>query len=325
MKPKYFIGPMSKNVVDTVIEFCNSRDEVIGLIPSRRQVEWDGGYVNNWTTEEFSKYVKSKTDKIILQRDHSGPGQGTNADDGYKSLEHDCVNLDLIHIDPWKAYPSYEEGLKYTIDMIKFCDTINTNLYYEVATEQSIRYFDVETLERLLQDLQASLEEALFSKIRYLVIQSGTSLKGVTQTGEYGKDRLVGMVDLARKYNLQSKEHNGDYIEVSTIQEKFALGLDAINIAPEFGLIETQTYLDAIDEDSEDFIALWKLCYDSNRWVKWVDDDFDPVSNKKDLIKIAGHYILSSPEFLTIKSKYENIDNIIKNNILQKLNQLYGY
>ena len=25
----------------------------ITLIPSRRQIEWNGGYVNNWTTESF--------------------------------------------------------------------------------------------------------------------------------------------------------------------------------------------------------------------------------------------------------------------------------
>jgi hypothetical protein len=66
MTPKYFIGPMSKNVVDTIVEFCNETNNRIGLIPSRRQVEWDGGYVNNWTTKEFTEYVKSKTDKILL-------------------------------------------------------------------------------------------------------------------------------------------------------------------------------------------------------------------------------------------------------------------
>ena len=56
MYPKYYIGPMSRNVVDAVIEFCNETNTLIGLIPSRRQIEWDGGYVNNWTTKEFSKY-----------------------------------------------------------------------------------------------------------------------------------------------------------------------------------------------------------------------------------------------------------------------------
>ena len=55
--PKYYIGPMSQNIVDAIIEFCDETNNKIGLIPSRRQVEWDGGYVNNWTTEIFSKYT----------------------------------------------------------------------------------------------------------------------------------------------------------------------------------------------------------------------------------------------------------------------------
>ena len=38
------------------------------------------------------------------------------------------------------------------------------------------------------------------------------------------------MVNLAKKYNFISKEHNGDYIPVSIIKEKFDLGLDSINI-----------------------------------------------------------------------------------------------
>ncbi len=67
MEPKYFIGPISKNVVDSIIEFCNETGNKIGLIPSRRQVEWDGGYVNNWTTHIFSDYINRKTNNIILQ------------------------------------------------------------------------------------------------------------------------------------------------------------------------------------------------------------------------------------------------------------------
>jgi hypothetical protein len=40
-----------------------------------------------------------------------------------------------------------------------------------------------------------------------------------------------------------------------------------------------------------------------------------------DLIKICGHYVLSTSEFLKIKP---NIDPIIKNNIKKKLHKLYG-
>lgn len=322
MSTKYFIGPMTKNVVDAIIDYSNTTGKQIGLIPSRRQVEWDGGYVNNWTTQTFSEYVKQTANNITLQRDHSGPGQGQNDDDGYKSLQEDCKYLDLIHIDPWKKYPNYEDGLKWTIDMIKFCDAINPNLQYEVGTEEAIRRFEVEHLKRLLEDLKKQLGETLYNKITYLVIQSGTSLKATTQTGAYDSSRLQNMINLAKEYSLLSKEHNGDYIPVSTVHEKLSLGLDAINIAPEFGLIETETYLDLITD--EKFVqAFWKICYDSNKWVKWVDSSFDPLVNKLDLIRICGHYVITSPEFIALGYKSSYIDNEVQQRVKAKLDELY--
>jgi len=321
---KYFIGPMSKNVVDTIIEFCNQTNNRIGLIPSRRQIEWNGGYVNNWNTHTFSEYVTRKTNFITLQRDHSGPGQGQSDDNGISSLIDDCKCLDLIHIDPWKKYPKYEEGLEWSIDMIKLCNALNPNLKYEVGTEEAIRRFEPLELDKFLQDLKIKLNPKLFNNITYLVIQSGTSLKGTTQTGEYDSDRLKNMISVAKKYNLLTKEHNGDYIPVSVIKEKFNLGLDAINIAPEFGLIETQTYLDNIKEDSI-LDKFFNICYESKKWVKWVNEDFDPFTNKIDLIKICGHYVLSTPQFLTeIKSNFPTIDKQIKFNIKNKLNELHN-
>ena len=131
------------------------------------------------------------------------------------------------------------------------------------------------------------------------------------------------MVAVAKKFDLISKEHNGDYISPNLINEKFKLGLDSINIAPEFGLIETQTYLDCIKDDKL-LDIFFKLCYDSKRWEKWVDNKFDPYKNKIELIKICGHYILSNEEFLTeIKSNLKGIDKKIKNNIKLKLNELH--
>ena len=79
------VGPMSKNCVDATIEISNDYDVPVMLIASRRQIDnesFGGGYVNNWTTEEFSEYVKKRDLKknIILCRDHGGPFQGINED-----------------------------------------------------------------------------------------------------------------------------------------------------------------------------------------------------------------------------------------------------
>ena len=318
--PKYFIGPVSKNVVDAVVEFCSNTNNIIGLIPSRNQIEWNGGYANNWTTEEFSNYVTT----LPLQRDHSGPSQGNSNDDGFESLAHDAKHFQLIHIDPWKKYPRYLDGLEKTIEMIKFAYDINPQLIFEVGTEEAIRPFETDELDQLIIDLWAALPKEIYSKIKYLVIQSGTSLKGTTQTGKYDSNRLKQMVKIAKRHNLLSKEHNGDYIPVEIIKEKFDLGLDAINIAPEFGLVETLTYLGEI-KDEKTLDKFWQMCYDSKRWVKWVNSGFDPYVNKEQLIKICGHYILSNPEFISeIKSQFPNIDTKVKNNVTRKLKQLYG-
>ena len=310
MEPKIFIGPMSKNVVDVVCEL--NKEFPIALIPSRRQIEWDGGYVNNWTTKEFSQYAQN----ILLKRDHSGPGQGYNDDDGYVSLKEDCKYFDLIHIDPWKKYPKYSDGLKWTINMINFCYKENPNIQFEIGTEEAIRRFEPKELNQLVIDLFLTLDPKVFAQIKYLVIQSGTSLKGNLNTGYYDKDRLLEMVKVAKEWNLLSKEHNGDYIPAELIKEKMNLGLDSINIAPEFGLLETNSYL----KEGIDIDKFWKICYDSKRWIKWVDDSFDPINQKEDLIKICGHYVLSHPDFISIKP---DIDDVIKQNVKKKLYELY--
>ena len=307
--PKFYIGPMSKNVVDAIIEFTEETHNKIGFIPSRRQVEYNGGYVNNWTTEEFSKYVNGR---VPIERDHGGVGQGYVEDDGYKSFRHDAKNLDIIHIDPWKVYPKYEDGLQSTIESIKKIYNINPEVLFEVGTEETIRYFTPDDLERLLKDLS---EFDFFDNIKYAVVQSGVGLdlgKRVN-TGNFDLDRLKDFIRVCKRWGTLSKEHNGDYLGSEDIKVRFDLGLDSLNIAPEFGQLETLCYLDEMGDDIEDY---YKICYDSKRWEKWVDEDFVPEDNKEELIKICGHYILSDRRFKKIKPDInDKIKSIIKNKL----------
>ena len=320
MDIRFFIGPMSKNVVDSIIEFQDFSSKKVGIIPSRRQVDYLGGYSNNWTTEKISKY----SSELIIMRDHSGPGQGSKEDDGYLSLEYDCKYFDYIHIDPWKKYPSFEEGSKWTLDMIKFCFSKNPKIKFEVGTEEAIRKFEPADLEKLLNYLKNNLSKKAFLQIKYLVIQSGTSLSSNQNTGNFDLKRLNKMVNVARKNKLKSKEHNGDYIPEKLIKLKMSNGLDSINIAPEFGLIETQIYLDQINDRKDLFERYWEICYQSKKWVKWVGKDFEPIKQKESLIKICGHYVLSDNDFNNdIKSEFEGIDQLIKTNIINKLTSLH--
>ena len=150
--------------------------------------------------------------------------------------------------------------------MIEYCYDLNPNIQYEVGTEEAIRRFEPHELNDLVHELKSRLSPEIYNQIKYLVIQSGTSLKGTNQTGNYDSDRLKEMISICKYHNLISKEHNGDYIPVSTIKEKFDLGLDSINIAPEFGLIETLTYINEI-KDNELFEKYFQMCYNSKKWV----------------------------------------------------------
>ena len=310
---KYFIGPMSKNVVDSIIEF----DGNFGFIPSRRQVDYNGGYVNSWTTGEFATYVNGR---VPIERDHGGIGQGYKHDDGIESYMHDCRYFDKIHIDPWKEYQDFDKGLQETIDCINFIYLVmgKKEVKFEVGTEESIRRFEVDELENLLRHLKGKLEPEIFENIEYVVVQSGVGLDLGKQnnSGTFDPDRLENMINICKKFGKKSKEHNGDYLSNDEYKVRFDMGLDSINIAPEFGQLETLCYLEEMDKDIDEY---YNICYDSKRWKKWVNDDFVPEDNKKELIKICGHYVFSNRRFLDIKP---NIDDKIKTVIKNKLRRL---
>jgi hypothetical protein len=313
--PKIYIGPMTKNVVDSVLEFCDENQKTIGFIPSRRQVDHQGGYVNNWTTEQFSKYVSGR---LPIERDHGGISQGQYFDDGRDSLEVDAKCLDIVHIDPWKYHQKYISGFVDTLKCIEHVYSINPDVKFEIGTEQSIRPFTAEMLDKLLSNLFDTLDPTVFKNIKYAVIQSGVALNLASQSnvGSFSSNKLHEMTQVCKKYGVLSKEHNGDFLTHEQINMRFKNGLDAINIAPEFGQIETICYLNS----NIDFDKFYDICYHSGRWRKWVSEDFIPSQNKRELVTICGHYVLSTDEFKLIKP---DIDDLIKDEIKNKLSLLF--
>jgi Fic family protein len=118
-----------------------------------------------------------------------------------------------------------------------------------------------------------------------------------------------------------SKEHNGDYlIDSFDVGTRYASGLDAINIAPEFGQIESEFYLEQC-KGSSLFDDLYEICYTSGKWKKWILD-LNRVS-KEQIIITCCHYILSDQQFEDkIKKHFENADKLIQKKINSKLKLL---
>lgn len=318
---KFCIGPMSLAVVNATIAYANTTKSELIIIPSRRQVDWDSGYVG-WTTEQFANYVRSRTSYIRLERDHGGPGQGTIDDDGFRSLEEDCKHLDIIHIDPWKKYPHFEDGLEWTVKMIEFCYKRNKKMRYEVGTEQGIRPFEVDELNRFIVNLKELLTPDMFAQIEFIVIQCGTQLIEKSNCGEFDGSKLSAMLAMVSSHGKKAKEHNGDWVTMETVHNKAALGLEYINIAPEMGEIETAEILKKLsDKDRE---KMFEICLISKKWKKWVSNDFVPMDNKEKLTLICGHYVFAYPSFQAIRVLYPDIADAVKLRLNAKITELHS-
>ena len=309
--PKYYICPMSKNIVDAVLELNDSR---FGLLPTRRQIDFNNGYVNGWNTKSFYEYVKSINPNIILERDHSGPLQGSVEDFGYETYTHDVNYFDIIHIDVWKYTTNDLMGIKETVDALKYMHYLNPNIKFEILTEEAIKPFSEKEWITITQYLLKNLTKTEFDSIVYIVIQSGVGLDLINRknTGIFDLEKLKKQSLLVKSFGKKTKEHNGDYLSIDEIRIRFENGLDSLNIGPEIAQIETLTYLEHMKE--KEINEFYKICLDSKKWERWVPDNFD-FNDKKKLIQICGHYCFSMYDL-------PKIDNIVKENIKNKLNHL---
>ena len=294
--PRLFVGPMSKEIVDIAAEFSRDKERMLGLIPSRRQIENTGGYVNSWTTKAFSEYTKKQNKDLLLVRDHGGPGQGNIIDDGIESLGVDIKSgFSVLHIDPWKTVKTVKEGIEKTSKIILECNRSNKDILYEIGTEEAIYPYTPEQLDQIIIETKKSVGNAS-KNIAYGVVQSGVQISGTKNIGNFDPSRLRRMTNVCKAHGLISKEHNGDYLSLEEIKARVSQGLDCINIAPEFGVIQTKLLMEhAFSEDQKE--NAYKVCKESKKYAKWIPADMklDPPVDM--IVNVSGHYSFTKEPF----------------------------
>lgn len=331
-KIKVFFGPMSKNVVIAISSLNSTNRSKLALLPSRRQVDFNGGYVG-WDTESFvnSPLVK---DRLVVARDHSGPSQGLIYDNGFESLRGDILGgINIVHIDPWKDCSGIDEAIDMTASMIEFCDQIRPNIYFEVGTEQTIFNYSIEDLNTFLSGLRIRISSHLFDKIVFCVVQSGTNVSALSNIGEFDKNRSTEFCELVESYGVFSKEHNCDYLSSSELFDRANCGVSAFNFAPELGVCETRHFIKSIREYTPwKLTEFFDLCYESGLWKKWVPDANSHGLSKEDIAIICGHYLAFSDFTLDIKkSMLEDhsfcFDSYVQEHIatlvIKRINEVY--
>jgi len=282
-KIKIYVGPVSRNVAEAVIEFVNESQFPVGFTAT----------LNHIGPNSYTGLDLKDIGNLPICRDHCNGRPNYETEKGF----------DIVHIDPWKDGNFYE-AVERTIEWF------DLPYFYEVGTEEAVYSYGAKELDVFLSLVNNK-------RIVYGVVQSGAKLQNGENAGKYNELKLIQTIDICKKHGVLSKEHNGDYLEDAIIKRKFELGLDAINMAPEFGSIESTTIWNALDEAGKD--RFHSLCYNSFAWRKWVTYNFD-FSNKLQLVKICGHYIFNSSSFKEeIKKKLPNIDGKIKEAIKDRL------
>lgn len=332
------VGPMSVNCVDAVIDLANSYNVPLLLIASRRQVdsaEFGGGYVNNWTTQSFAKYVidKDTNDRVILARDHGGPWQSDVEKNAGLSLRRAMesakasyradidAGFQILHIDPSldiHEKPSIDDVLDRVYELHEFCFAYaqekGRKVLFEIGTEeQSGSTNSQEDLEYTLSSMRTFCGRNKLPYPSFVVIQSGTRVFETRNTGAMDAPVRVAnelppeiqvpkMIEICNKYQIFMKEHNTDYLSDESLQWHPRLGIHAANVAPEFGVVETRALLGVLEENGQKAAAerFLKLAFDSRKWEKWLLPD--TKATDRDRAVIAGHYVFSKPECLGIKA-----------------------
>ena len=169
------------------------------------------------------------------------------------------------------------------------------------------------------------------------VVMNITDVGHLVSDADDGEDKLekwsridgISAWDVAKKYEVGLKEHNGDYQDEGILLAHPALGITAMNVAPEYGTVETRAYLKLIELEEMLFVegiiskksnlknCIRKEAVASRRWEKWMTDDTvskttEELLQDEEIISvitdISGHYTFNNDNVKEeIETLFENL------------------
>ena len=340
------IGPMSYNLLRAALELSKEKKFPLILIASRNQVDSDrfgGGYVCGFDQKRFVEATEKIADEIGFDglcyfcRDHGGPWQRDKerADKlpteeamqiGLESYLDDAeAGFDLLHIDPTKdphcsGVVPLSVVLERTIELIEKIERKRAEngwkeISYEVGTEETMGgLIDPQAFEGFIRELKTKLEKKGLPMPLFVVGQTGTLTRLTSNVGHYDTPTATKLSNITHRYGTGLKEHNGDYLSNAILLEHPVIGLDAMNVAPEFGLVETEALLE-LAEIEEKFVEKEQQSHireilsvhavKGERWRKWMVGDkrnatvqeiMKDQDDVKLITKMCGHYTLEDQE-----------------------------
>jgi tagatose-1,6-bisphosphate aldolase non-catalytic subunit AgaZ/GatZ len=335
------VGPVSELVLRAALEVAAEERFPAVLIASRNQVdaeEFGSGYLMGGTTQEglcslVSEYARGLDVPVFIARDHGGPWQRDRElnerlpvdeamDLGRRSFRHDIrAGFNFLHIDPTKCPHDHTRGdlVRWTLELMRFCEEVRAEegkpeIEYEVGTDDiKGGLTSAEEFEGFLDELFEELSKEKLPRPTCVVGQTGTLTKMDRNVGRFDIESTRRLIEIASRYGLFFKEHNADYLPYGACVEHPRVGLAAANVAPEFGLVETDALLRYAELESRLLTegrpsrleeALARLTFETAPWVKWLTDDLKAKGReelersepaRRQISRVTGHYVFPKP------------------------------
>jgi tagatose-1,6-bisphosphate aldolase non-catalytic subunit AgaZ/GatZ len=296
-KFKIGFGPMSTEITDILCEYTEEKNYPLMIIASRNQVDSVTGYVK--TTSQLAEQVRRYPDKnILLCRDHCGPyfadlDRGLDIETAItrckETIGADISNgFDLIHIDVSRIK---KDQLRWAQELIEFALKIEPNIKLEFGSEDNTGI-----------DVNSSIAR-IDSQIEFLKPYQKNVVFFVSQTGSLTKDGQMGKFNIKRNKEVSEqlhaagylfKEHNADYFTPADIEKRIKAGVDAINIAPQLGKMQTDL-LTELAGHTDEYKAFADYVYSKpNIWTRWMSNG---STDKDTAVSVSGHYHFGTVEY----------------------------
>lgn len=318
---KLALGPMSEEIIEAVFRYSHNNQIQLMLICSRNQVDYNTGYV--FSTRNYMAFInrmKSQypSSDVVICRDHCGPGF-SSCDDSIEDTERtiliDVANgFDLIHIDLCHMQADHTTKIKETMKLMSVAKKNKSDILFEIGTDENIGVAETDT-ERIATNID------MVSRMcvpEFYVVQTGSLVKENRNVGVFEADAIQPISELLHSRGVKLKEHNADYLEDDQIAKRTDL-IDAINIAPQLGVMQTQCVLmlATIYGINWDSFATTVIC--GRNWAKWMD--LNNENNRMLVTLLAGHYHYKSVPYKAIVHSIEKHTSV-KENVMAAIDKV---
>jgi tagatose-1,6-bisphosphate aldolase non-catalytic subunit AgaZ/GatZ len=288
------------------------------VVASRNQVDHDAGYVCS-TAELPGQF--SNREILLLCRDHCGPyfkdtDKGLSVKDAMseckKTIDADIeAGFDLIHVDVSRIP---EDQLKYAEELIGYILAREPDMLLEFGSENNTGTDLAPSAQRINEQL--AFIKQFEKNVVYFVTQTG-SFTQHTQVGSFDVATNKPLVQKVHDAGFRFKEHNADYLTSADIWLRRQAEIDALNIAPQLGTV--QSYVSGHlsmtrsgpTQEWDNFAA---MVYSKKLWKKWMPSG---MNDKNLAVQVSGHYFFGTPEYRAVQSTYDAqmFDHMLENMI----------